>query len=192
MTVIVAVKELETGKIWLGGDKYTSLGQSTFRSTQAKVWVSKDSFGNNWVFGVSGAVSVHQVARYQIPLPTEDVSKVEEVAGFIFTKWVTELYRRCKDIGGTVRKDGNSSEAIDGQILIGVSEQICLVAGISASPVERSFHTIGSGYLAAYGALDTIDRHKILLSPTERIESAIAAATSIDPDIGGGIDIVST
>ncbi len=192
MTVVVALKEPETGKVWIGSDKYRSFGSHTIVSVPAKVWAKKDSSGNNWVFGACGSLGIHQVARYQVPLPTEDISKVEDAAEFIYTKWVIELYKRCKDVGGTIRRDGNTSEALDGQVLIGVGKEIYMVAGVSIAVIDRSFHTIGSGYQAAYGALDALERHRISLSPAEQIESAIAAATSLDPDVGGGMDIVNT
>src|ERR1700733_8723431 len=120
MTVIVALKDEENRRVWMGGDRNRCSNSRAFSGSNPKVWVAQDKFENNWAWGCSGALQLAQVAQYQTPLPEKNPGEAKDLCGFIFSEWMSEFQRRLKEAGGIIRPDSKTGETMEGSILLGV------------------------------------------------------------------------
>jgi hypothetical protein len=191
MTVVIALKDM-AGNLLMGADKNMTAGYKVATLHNPKIWRQKDGVGNWWMFGVSGNISLNQVIRYRVPLPTLEPGKDEDPVGILTSEWMPQLYKGMREIGAVLRKDQNSAERPDGGIILGLKGEIYSIAGFSIAHLDVQFHTIGSGGEVAFGALHTLIKHNVGFSPEEMIHSAIATASAYDPNIGGGVDIISS
>src|ERR1035437_624151 len=178
MTVIVALKDEENRRVWIGGDRNRSNGSRCYSGLNPKVWITQDKFGNNWAWGQSGTLQLQQVVQYKVPLPEKNLAEAEDPCGFICSEWMPRLYTCLKEVGGIIRPDPKGGDTMEGAILLGVLGRIFLIGGLAITDISNPFYTIGLGTEPAFGALDPISRHQINLSPEEKIRSAILSASS--------------
>ena len=188
MTIIVALKDGAT--IYMGGDRNRISGSRAYPGLNPKVWKITDAFGNQWVWGQTGSCNLQQVARYGLPELKDNAAETEDLCGFIFRNYIPVLYDEAKKLGGIVRPDSKTGDNLEGSFVVGVLGKVFRLAGLAVTELDLPFFTAGSGEGPAHGALDAIHRHDIVLSPEDKIRSAITAACSMFPNLGGGIDIV--
>jgi hypothetical protein len=190
MTVSVALKDGD--RVWIGGDRNRINGSRSYAGSNPKVWKVQDTHGNTWAWGQTGTCNLQQVAQYQLTLPALNASEADDLCGFVFKECVPQLYRLLKEIGGITRPDPKSGDGMEGALLLGLLGRIFVVSDLAVTEVDNPFHVVGLGTQPSFGALDAIYRHKIELTPQERIKSAVESASAFFPVIGGGIDIVHT
>jgi ATP-dependent protease HslVU (ClpYQ) peptidase subunit len=194
MTVIVTLKD-DAGHIWMGADRYNSIGKAVFNSTDPKIWRQVDTRGNVWVFGMTGTATLAKVARNLVPLPDLNDKGSKTLSNFLFTTWVPKLYEESKNIGLIQKLNSdNGVETSPGIILIGVCGEIIRESAFCPVPVDATYHTAGLGQEVTAGAMEILLNHALHPAKTseEILRAAIEATGRYCPSIGGGVDIINT
>jgi len=176
MTCIVGV--VDNGRVVIGGDSAGSDGWHIEIRADSKVFTV-----GPYAMGFTTSFRMGQLLRYQLKVGAPDTWDVDR---FMSTTFV-DAVRTCLKDGGWAKDD--SGREVGGKFLVGVGGRLYTIdsdyqIGVSSC----GYAAVGSGYLAALGALyATPDR-----PAAERVDVALLAAAHLTDSVRAPFMTVET
>jgi len=170
MTVIVGIADGD--KVYIGGDRAASDGDSIISMSRPKVGVRGD-----WIYGYSGDIGIGQYLDV-IDLPI--LKDNDDPYMVIINELIYTLHERIDKI---INNDEPQAD-----FLIGAKGRLFEISTEAWGVVEVNESSIGSGSQFALGSLHTTYNYTIPIE--ERVELAINAAITYSPSCQGPIDIL--
>ena len=166
MTCIVGITDGK--RIAMGAD---SAGSSPDTSEIYDVATSKLWSSGAYLVGICGSFRAGQLARWEMAWPDPPEAAGAELESFVVREVVKSLRHTLQDAGFT----SPAEPARAAQFLIGLKGHLFSIGSdFSAVSMSAPFMAIGSGRLAAYGALQILAG--LELEPEEKVRRALAAA----------------
>jgi hypothetical protein len=178
MTCIVALKDLETRTVFLGGDSRRSMDGGL--SIQLPVEACKVFDFSGFVIGHTGAVKIRNItSQVDIKFTESGPTKEFDLETTLLKVLIPEFKSIAKKGGYLLEKEGISF--IGGQILVAFGNQICIIHDdFSVTPVAGPFWAVGSGQRLALGSLATSEG---LFPPKERVRTALEVASQFEQSV---------
>lgn len=181
MTCVVAIKE---GKnVWMGADSMASTEDLKSNLVQPKIFKN-----GNILIGCCGSTRMLQLLQYYFKAPKH--SRGVEDNAYLACDFMSSV-RVCFTENGFLGDPGaDSTDKSDtsGEFLVAYKGKIYYAQDdFSIIETTDSYASVGSGNHLAFGSLHSTESFN--LSPKERIEMAIQAATYHCPSVGGPINI---
>jgi ATP-dependent protease HslVU (ClpYQ) peptidase subunit len=190
MTCIIGYRDHKARKVYVKGDRLSTVYDSDFRDRSSKIW--RGGKDVTWVMGLAGRASVSQAVRYQSP-PLPELPDVEgELMQFLVSAWRPQI-RDAVERTGQFIKDKEGAETVPGTFLLAVRNRLFLIDSyLSFDETEDDFIAIGEGRLAALATLGAIERIAPNMGVTRRLEIAITQASRFCRSVDGPFDLLHT
>jgi ATP-dependent protease HslVU (ClpYQ) peptidase subunit len=173
MTCIVGVAN--KGIVYIGGDRGASDGSSIVSLATPKVYIRDE-----WIFGYAGSMGIGQIMQIiDIPILKEDDDPF-----LILRMDMVDAFKSMLEHNGISINEDNATD-----ILIGCRGRLFEFSPSDWSVAEIQETAIGSGGNFALGALYANSLY-IDITPIDRIEQALYAATTYSPTCQLPIDIL--
>jgi ATP-dependent protease HslVU (ClpYQ) peptidase subunit len=176
VTAIVGVTE--NGKVWIGGDSAGCDGLSVETRTDPKVFINGE-----FVFGYTSSFRMGQLLQYVFTPPTP-VQGQEGMAYMV--KQFIPAVKSCLADGGF--QTNEKGQDIGGCFLVGHKGQLYSVeCDYQVARVHQPYHACGCGKDIALGSLFSTEQ----LSPEQRINAALTAASTFSAGVKGPFTVLS-
>ncbi len=182
MTCIVALKE--KNKIYIGGDSAAVAGLSVNVRSDTKVFKN-----GKFLIGYAGSFRMGQIMRFHFKPPVHKRGKPDyEYMCVDFIKKMQKTF----EANGFDGENKRSEKETCGQMLVAYNGELYEIyedyqVGIVADP----FNSIGCGSELAIGSLYTLNRTKSRLTPEQKLEVALDAASTYNGGVLPPYNILS-
>lgn len=177
MTCIVAVTDGQ--QVTMGGDSAGSNGWSMQVRSDTKVFIL-----GPYVLGFTSSFRMGQLLRYSLTIGAPDTWDVDR---FMATTFIDAVRVTLKDGGFATTKDGAE---VGGTFLVGVAGRLYEIdSDYQVGYTQYPFAAVGSGYMAALGALHAMTAVTDL-APAERVVRALGAAADLTATVRGPYSVV--
>ena len=150
MTVIVALKDMDKGITYIGGDGRRQFGNVIvpLSKKEGKVFVS-----GGLVFGHTGMAKIRNITRnVQFRFKKGYPKLGFNLEDMLMTHLIPKFKSYAKEKGYLSEEKGIPS--MGGTVLVAIGTQICIIhSDFSVTPIEGLYTAIGSGQQVALGAL---------------------------------------
>jgi len=181
MTCIVAMKDRETGDIWMGGDSAGVQGVSLTIRADEKVFEN-----GPYIFGFTSSFRMGNLLRYAFSPPQHPFKMGS--CRFMATIFIDAL-RDCLKSGGYARVKDNAEAG--GEFLVGYRGAIYSIhSDFQIGRVRHPFATCGSGGRVAIGALMAMDRIGQPADTRSRVVSALKIAEAATTGVRGPFRVI--
>lgn len=176
MTCIAVVRDKETGKIWMAGDRGVSDESLINVSSSSKIWKKE-----GYLFGYAGSMDGDRIKHLFVPPAPEPRINIDK---FMYGKFLKALRKFYEEWWVDV------SPTSDFGMIICVKGKIYEhnAADMSLTQYESDYLAIGSGSDIATGSLYTTQKQK---DGRKRVNTAVHAAITHSVTCKGPIDILT-
>jgi len=185
MTCIAAVAN--NGRVYMGGDSAGITDDSVLSlgiGTETKIWEN-----GGILFGCCGSFRLSQILRWQMSIPQYNTSS--EPLEYLTGIFMTSMRDSLREHGNLLTMDEDSTENIDGGILLGFGGRVFEVYNdLGVGELIHGYGSVGCGAPIAVGALAATEGLDI--KPTKRVRSALEAAERHSAGVRGPMTIIKT
>jgi len=166
MTCIVGL--VDKGTVFMGGDSCGSDGWGSEVFAGPKVFKV-----GPFLVGYTTAFRMGQVLEHSLTL-WRKWDKADEIGLYMRTGFIDSVRSAFKLAGWSREKD---SQEFGGQFLVGVNGRLFEVHDdYSVLEPSAGYTAVGSGYLAAKGAMAALEAAKVKMAPAARLRISLQAA----------------
>jgi len=179
MTCIIGL--LDKSSVYIGGDTFGSNGHYGHPTDHSKVFrVGK--------FVIGGTTSFRMLDILEFSFDPPKPYYNDDMDRYMRTTFINKVRQALKDGGFNKTKDTWCE--IGGNFLVGYGDRLWEVQSDYSVLNREPYAAVGSGYEVALGSLFTTQ--DIALSPEERIEKALDAASHFIVSVRGPYNILKT
>lgn len=179
MTVIVATRDVATGRVWMAADSMSTDAEFAAKTQNEMVNPKIIPVGDDVLVGLAGEHIYHSIVRYHKPPAPKPGECTVVWLQLKFLPWLDKQIRKLNP---------NKTSAV---MLVARAGDLYQVEMDNVDAVPQSVSAIGSGGSYALGALHALANVSVL-SPQDRVLAAVRAACEHDPYCGGRIDVMHT
>lgn len=180
MTCIIGY--LEKDKIWMAGDRVAA---DTGQWQKQVINEPKVFRIGSFIMGYTSSFRFGDLLKYSFK-PTEPHPD-DDLSSFMRWSFVVELRKLLRDEGYS-RIDSNQESG--GTMLVGIGDRLFMIQDdFAVIEYSSQYAAIGCGAPYALGALMAVDRFD--LEPSERLDIAMQAASSLSAFVSNEYDVIS-